>query len=118
MMTARKLEAAEAVRCATTEAQHVAMQTIPKANATTGRETASEFKRQGPVAGARNVLAELRLVRREDANAASPARNGHIPLLGVCRRLDSRVGEQDVINRLTLRAVGRNSVSGEELAKA
>lgn len=88
MMTTRKLEAAEAVRCATTEAQHVTMQTIPKANATTGRETASEFKRQWPVAGARDVLAELLLVRREDADAAPSARDGHVPLLRVRRCLD------------------------------
>ena len=40
------------------------------------------------MAGAQDVLAELFLVRREDADATPTARDGDIPLLRVCRRLD------------------------------
>lgn len=78
------------------------MQPIPKTHATPGRKTRCEFQRQWPVAGAAYILAELLLVRCEDANAAPTPRNGHIPLLGICCRLDGRVGEQDVIHRLAL----------------
>src|SRR6185503_2513799 len=81
MTTTRKCEPAEMVRSPATEAQHVAMEAIPKANATPRRETASQFKRQRPVTGASHVLAQLLLVRREDANATPPTRNRHVPLL-------------------------------------
>jgi hypothetical protein len=73
MTTPRKLEAAEAVRRATTETEQIAMKTIPKANDATGREIASEFKRQRPVTRARDILTQLLLVRREDADATPSA---------------------------------------------
>jgi hypothetical protein len=88
MTTARKLEPTEMISRATTEAQQVAMQPIPKANATVVRETSGKFKCQRPVAGTRDVLAELFFVRREDANTTSAARDGHVPLLRVRRCLD------------------------------
>ena len=69
MTMTRKFEPAEMIRSTATEAQHVAMETIPQANPRSRGETASEFKSQGPVAGARHVLAELLFVRRENADS-------------------------------------------------
>ena len=39
-------------------------------------------------------------------------------MLRVRARLDGRIGKQNVIHRLTLRAVGRDGVSGKKFAKA
>ena len=102
MMTTRKFEPAEMIRGTATEAQHVAVEAIPKANATEARVAGGEFQRQRPVTRARHVLAQLLLVGREDSDAASAAGYGHIPLLRVRRGFDCRVGEQDVIHRLAL----------------
>jgi len=49
-----------------------------------------------------NVLAKLRFVARENADALPSTGNRHIPLLLVCSRLNSGVGKQDVIHRLAL----------------
>lgn len=81
-------------------------------------QSGGEFHRQRTMAGASHVLAQLLLVRREDADAASPARNGHIPLLRTRGGLDGGVGEQNVVHRLALRTVRRDGVAGQELAKA
>jgi hypothetical protein len=70
------------------------------------------------MAGARDILAELLFVRGKNADATSPAGNGHIPLLRVSRSLDGRIRKQDVIHRLALRTVGRNGVARKKLAKA
>jgi len=56
------------------------------------------------MARASDILAKLLLVQREDADAAPPARNGHIPLLRVRRWLDGRIGEQDVSRKRLLHA--------------
>ena len=52
------------------------------------------------MAGAGDIFAKLLLVRGEDADAAPPARNGHLPLLRVRRWLDGGIREQDVIHGL------------------
>ena len=46
---------------------------------------AREIERQRAIARARNVFAKLMLVAREDADALSSTRDGHIPLLRVGR---------------------------------
>ena len=66
----------------------MAVQTIPEEDATTRRKTGREFHRQWPMTGTADSLAKLRFVRRENADATPPARNGHIPLLRVRRGLD------------------------------
>src|SRR5208282_3131991 len=88
MMMTRKLKAAETVRRATTEAKHIAVKAFPKASTAWRRDSGREFQRQWPVAGATHILAELFLVRCEDANAASSAQEG--PLLRVRGGLDGR----------------------------
>ena len=92
------------------------MQPIPKPNATPGRDSGREFERQWPVAGARHVLPELFLVRREDADAAPTARDGHIPLLRTRGRLDGR-GVIAQIARSTRRAIARTQASSKPEAK-
>ena len=82
----------------TTETKQIAVKPIPEANGASRRATGGKFDRQWTMAGARHILAELLLVRRENADAASPARNGHIPLLRVGRSFDGGVGEQNVIH--------------------
>lgn len=68
-----------------------------------GRAQATgKFQCQRPVAGTRQILTQLLLVRRENADAAPPARNGDIPLLRVGCGLDGGIGEQNVIHRLAL----------------
>ena len=114
----REFEAAEVVSRAATKSQQIAMQPIPKANAATSGKAGDEFQCQRAMTGARHVLTKLLLVRCEDADAAPTARDGHIPLLRICRGLDGRIGEQDVINGLALRAVRCDGVAEQELAKA
>src|SRR5438445_2139634 len=80
------------------------MQPIPNADDTARGKAGCKFHCQWPMAAAGDILAQLLLVRREDADATSPARNGHIPLLRVRRGLDGRIGKQDVI-----RGVSRNA---------
>ena len=60
------------------------------------------------VPGALDGLGELRFVGGEDADAFAPARNGDVPLLGVCGGAGSGVGKEDVLHSLALRAVGRD----------
>ena len=117
-MATREFQSAEAVSRAATEAQQVAMQPIPKADAATRDYTSREFHRQWAMPGARDVLAQLFLVRGEDADSAPSTRDGHIPLLCVGRGLDGGVREQDVIHSLALRAVGRDGIAGQKLTKA
>ena len=69
---------AEHVRCPLAKPEQVAMQPIPKQVATAGHEIFHQFQCQWPVTGAGHVFTELLLVRREYADAAPPARDGHI----------------------------------------
>ena len=62
------------------------MKPIPKQVAM-GREIIHQFQCQCPVTGSGHVFAELLLVERENADAAPPARDVHIPLLCIRRRL-------------------------------
>jgi len=68
-----------------------------KADAVRAGQAFREFHRQWPMPRAGHIFTKLLLVRRENADAAPPARNGHIPLLSVRCGLDRRIGKQDVI---------------------
>jgi hypothetical protein len=80
---------AEHIRRPPAKPKQVAMQMIPQHVATTRHEISRQFQCQWPVTGTGHVFAELLLVRCEDADATPPARDGHIPLLRIRRRLDS-----------------------------
>ena len=69
----------------TTETKKITVQPIPKQKASARNKARREFHCQWPMARASEILAKLLLVRREDADAAPSARNGHIPLLRVRR---------------------------------
>ena len=109
---------AEHIRCVPAKPKQVAMQVIPKHVAATRHETARQFQCQWPMTGTGYVFAQLLLVGREYADATPPARDGHIPLLRIRRRLDCGIRKENVIHRLALRAVGRDRVAGQELAEA
>lgn len=116
-MTTRQFQPTKRVGSALSKAEKMAVQTIPKADATTRDKTGRQLHRQRPVPGARHIFAQLLFVRREDSDATPPARNGHIPLLRVGRGLYGGIRKQNIIHRLALRAVGRDSVAGEKLAE-
>ena len=118
MMTTREFQPDKVVSGPAAKAEKITVQPIPEACSGPRHNARREFQCQRPVPGARDVLTQLLLVWREDANATPPARNGHIPLLRVGRSLDGGIGEQDVINGLALRPVGRDGVAREELAEA
>ena len=67
------------------------MQPVPKRIVIERTQAAGKFQRQRPVAGTRQILAQLLLVRRENADTAPPARNRDIPLLRVRRGLDGGI---------------------------
>jgi hypothetical protein len=102
VMTPSQFQTTHVVCGSTTETKKIAVQPIPKQKASARNKARREFHCQWPMAGASDILAKLPLVRREDADAAPPARNRHIPLLCVRRRLDRRIGKQDVIHGLSL----------------
>ena len=91
MATTRKFQPAKGVGGALSKSEEIAVQTIPKAKAAPRDKTSREFHRQRAMPGASDVLAQLLLVRREDADAAPSARNGHIPLLRVGDRKSTRL---------------------------
>ena len=98
---------AEHIRCPPAKSKQVAMQVSPKHVAMAGHEITRQFQCQWPVTGTGHVFAELLLVRRENADAAPPARDGHIPLLRIRRCFDGGIRKKDVIHRLALRTIGR-----------
>lgn len=51
----------------------MAVQAIPKAHATVRDKTGRQLNRQRPVPGVRYILAQLLLIRREDADTTPPA---------------------------------------------
>jgi len=69
----------------TTETKKITVQPIPKQKASARNKARREFHCQWPMARASDILAKLLLVRREDADASTPPRDGHIPLLRVRR---------------------------------
>ena len=85
-MTTSQFQTANVVGGSTTETKKITMQPIPKQMASARNKTVRKFQRQRPVTGAGDILAKLLLVRRENADAAPSARNGHIPLLRIRRR--------------------------------
>lgn len=89
MTPPRQLQTDEIVGGLATESKQILMQPIPKRVASARGCTARKIESQRFVAGARHILAQLLLVRREDADAAPTPRNRHKPLLGVGRRLES-----------------------------
>ena len=74
-----------------------------------------EVERQLPVATSLDRLPELLAISRVDLDALPPARNGDIPLLRVSGCPHPRIGEEDVIDGLPLRAVGCHRVAALEL---
>lgn len=64
-----------------------------------------KIERELALAATQNRSAELLLVGREDLDALSAARNCDVPLLSVRGGANCRVGEQDVIDSLPLRAI-------------
>src|SRR2546429_5938379 len=73
--------------------QKIRVKLIPQHSAGLLVESFSKFHRQRSVTGASDIFPKLFLIRCEDADAAPPAGDRHIPLLGVGRSLDSRVGK-------------------------
>ena len=67
--------------------------------------------------GTEDILAKLDFVGCENLDALLTARNGHIPLLLVRRRLHCGIGEQHMIDRFALRGVGCDGVAAHELAE-
>ena len=102
LMLLSRVETENSFGGSTTEANKIIVQPIPKQMLSARDRTGREFHRQWPMTGAGDILTKLLLVRRENANAAPPARNGHIPLLRVRCRLDRRIGKQDVIHGFAL----------------
>jgi hypothetical protein len=95
---ASQLQQDKVVDGSAAKTKKVAMQPIQKADSSACRETRLKLHRQGTMARARDIFAELHIVRRENTDAAPPARDGHRPLLPVGRSLDGRAGKQDVIS--------------------
>jgi len=56
------------------------MQPVPKPVAVARAQARCQFQCQRPVTGANEIFAQLNFIRRENANAAPPARNGDIYL--------------------------------------
>ena len=80
------------------------------------RQPTSEFQCKFAITRPEDIFAELLLVANENANALPSARDAHIPLLPIGRGLHCGVGEQDVIDRLALRGIGRDGVATDKLA--
>jgi hypothetical protein len=98
LMLLSQMETENSFGGSTTEANKITVQPIPKKMLSARDRIGRKFHRQWPMTGAGDIFTKLLLVRRENANAAPPARNGHIPLLRVRRRLDRRIGKQDIIH--------------------
>ena len=101
-MTAELFQSAKRIGGMSAKPQKMAMQPVPKWIVIERALATGKFQGQRPVAGARQILTQLLLVRREYADAAPPARNGDIPLLRVGSRFDGGIGKENVINRLAL----------------
>jgi hypothetical protein len=71
---------------------------VPKPKASAWVKIFHKFHRQRLLTGVGDVPAKLLTVRRKDADAPPPARNCHILLLRVRRRLDGRIGKRTLSN--------------------
>jgi len=81
-------QTAKCVRHLFAKAQKITVQFVPKVQTGLLMKISGEFKRQGAVPRAGDIFPELFRVGRENADAAPPTRDGHIPLLRVGRGLD------------------------------
>jgi hypothetical protein len=77
-MPASRLEAAKSVSSALPESKHKTVQPIPKTALAARRESGRKLQRQRSVTGTGHIFTKLVLIRRENADATSSARNGHI----------------------------------------
>jgi len=71
--TTRQFQTTKCVGGALSKSKEMAVQTIPKEDATARDKAGRQLHRQRPVAGTADVLAQLLFVRREDANATPTA---------------------------------------------
>jgi hypothetical protein len=85
-----------------TEAQEITMHSLPKRIAFARMQTTGKFEGERPVTGANKIFTQLNFIRRENTDAAPPARNGDIPLLRAGSGLDGGIGKENVIHRLAL----------------
>ncbi len=118
VMSPGQFQPANIVGGATTETKQIAVQPVPKQPASGRDKNRRQFHGQRPMTGVGHILAQLLFIWRENADATPSARNGHIPLLRVCRRLDGGIGKQDVIHSFALRTVGRDRIAGQKLPNA
>ena len=77
LMLLSRMETEYSFGGSTTEANKITVQPIPKPMLSAQGKTGRKFHRQWPMTGTGDILTKLLLVRRENANAAPPARNGH-----------------------------------------
>jgi len=74
MMTVTgQLQPDKVVRGSTAETKEIAMQPIPKTDRAAWSKRGRKFHRQWPMAGARDILAELPFVWGKNADATPPA---------------------------------------------
>jgi hypothetical protein len=83
MMTPGLFQPAKCVGGVLAKAQEIAVKLIPKEDTLLLAKVVGKFQRQRTMTGTGHVFPKLLLVRRENANAAPAARDGHIPLLGI-----------------------------------
>lgn len=69
------------------------------------------------VARLQDVLAQLRLVRGKDSNAAAAPGDRDVPLLGIGRGFDRGIGEENVIDGFALGPIGGDRIPRQELAE-
>src|SRR6266508_4578677 len=74
-----------------------------------------QIKCQFSLASSHDRMPELFFIGCEDSNALPSTRNRDVPLLCARCGTDCRIGEQNVINCLSLRAVRGDCVTAEEL---
>src|SRR5206468_12588185 len=73
VMTTRQLQTTKSVGGALSKSKQMAVQTIPKEDATARDKAGRQLHRERPMARTGDVLAQLLFVRREDANATPTA---------------------------------------------
>jgi hypothetical protein len=78
LMFLSQMETENSFGGSTTEANKITLHPIPKQMLSARDKTGRKFHRQWPMTGAGDVFTKLLFVRRENANAAPPARNSHI----------------------------------------
>ena len=102
LMLLSQMETENSFGGSTTEANKITVQPIPKPMLSARDRTGRKFHRQWTMTGAGDIFTKLLLIRRENAEATPPPRDGHIPLLRIRCQLDRRIGKQDVIHGFAL----------------